>query len=239
MKKPEVLQEAPAANQAGPAKSSGMPPRPVPEKVARDIAEAAHVPVAEREQFHDLLDMTVALVLMRYRGVPTAALRSVAQAARLLHQELDKLEPADRGWIESLLKITPWYRERLKKDVPETVYRLAHLLSIAAAMSPPRAPGVSAPPEQKSSRARTVKNVMLMDLVRRLRMIAIECGGKLSLTHNEDKGGLIVALEALRPYLLDVVPEKLSGASLRKIEADSVFDAPIAAIDFYSLEPSA
>ena len=41
--------------------------------------------------------------------------------------------------------------------MPETAFRLAHLLSTATGMSPPRAAGAPAASHQKSERNRTVK----------------------------------------------------------------------------------
>jgi hypothetical protein len=212
----------------------------LPTDVALRLADLAHVPPEQREQFFDLVHWTVALAWMRDRRAlgttAGAALVRVAEAARTLHQELGKLDPIDRNWIERLWRRTPWYKDWLL-DVPETVFRVAHMLSSAAGMSPPRATGVAAPPHQKSDRDRTRKDVMFLDFVRRLKLVVSESGGELALDQNYDKGTLIDALDLLKPHLpKGVVPDRLPLGTLKKLKADSILDAPSADIDFFSPE---
>jgi hypothetical protein len=82
--------------------------------------------------------------------------------------------------------------------------------------------------------------VILLDFVRRLRLVAKECGGKLTLDHAHEKGSLLDALGLVRPHLPEgVVPKKLPIGTLKKIiNTDNILDAPTAEIDFFSLEQS-
>jgi hypothetical protein len=217
-------------------------PPPLPPSEALRLADLAHVPTERHEQFFDYVHWTVALVWMRdRRAVGTsagAALVRVAKAARTLHKELSKLDPVDRKWVERLWRRTPWYKDWLR-DFPEAVFRLAHLFSSAVGMSPPRVTGVAASPYQKSDRWRTRKDVMFLDFVRRLRLVVSESGGELTLDQNYEKGTLLDALHILRPHLPNgVVPEKLPFGTLKKIKANSILDAPLAEIDFFSPEQS-
>jgi len=217
-------------------------PPPLPRDDALKLAVLARVPPQEHEQFFDMLRYAVALVWMRdMRAIGGSAgtnLARVAEAARALHHELGKLDPLSQKWVERLRRRTFWYKEWLR-DVEVTVFRLAHLFSSAANMSPPRAPGVAAPDHQKSSRDKTRADVMFLDFVYRLRMVARQNGGKLGLDPNNKRGTLVEAVQILKPHLPDgVVPDEFPFFALKKIK-EATFAAPHPAIDFYSPEPPA
>jgi hypothetical protein len=217
-------------------------PPPLPDDVALRLAHLAHVPLEEHEAFFDMLHWTMALVCMRDRRVlgtsAGPALIRVAKAARALHQEFSKLNPLDRKWVERLWRRTFWYRDWLR-DVPETVFRISHLFSSAAGISPPRGAEVAKPDNQKSSRDRTRADPMFLDFVCRLRMIAHEAGGKLGLDPNNERGKLVEAVEMLKPHLPHgFVPERFPFFAIKKLKVGTLA-APIPEIDFYSPEPPA
>jgi len=218
-------------------------PQPLPPDEALRLADLARVPPEEHELFFELIDMTIALVWMRdRRALGTRigpALDGVAKAARVLQQRFGQLDPINRRWVERLWRRTYLYNNWLP-DVPETVFRLSHLFSSAAGMSPPRSTSEARPRHQKSNRQRTRKDVIFRDFVRRLRSIAGECGGKLSLDHEHEGGSLLDAISILSPHLpKGVVPKKVSPKALKKIIATKSFNAPSAEIDFFSPEPFA
>jgi hypothetical protein len=219
-------------------------PPPLPQKDALRLAVLARVPPEEHESFFDMVHWAVALVWMRdiraIGGEAGSHLRQIAEAARTLHQELGRLDPISQKWVERLRRRTFWYNELLR-DVPETVFRLAHLFSSAAGMSPPRGPGVAAPEHQKSDRDKTREDVMFLDFACRLKMVARETGGRLGLDPDKKGGTLFEAVYILEPHLPDgVVPErdKFPFSALKKIKVGTLA-MPIAEIDFYSPEPSA
>jgi hypothetical protein len=215
-------------------------PPPLPREDALRLAGVARVPPEKHELFFDLAHMTIALVWMRdirAVGGDTSNLKRIANAARTLHQELGKLDPLSQKWWEWLWRRTFWYREGIQ-DVPETVFRLAHMFSTAAGMSPPRGPGVTAPENQKSGRDKTREDVMLLDFVIRLKMVARESGGKLGLDAENKCGTLVEAVKILEPHLPDGFVPKFPFSALKKIKAETLV-RPISEIDFYSVEPPA
>jgi hypothetical protein len=221
---------------------SNLLPPPLPLADALQLAKLARVPQARQESFFDLVHWTISLVWMRDGrgvGVDVAQLERVAEAARTLHQEFGKLDPLGTKWVERLSRRTPWYNEWLR-DVPETAFRLAHLLSSTAGMSPPRPLGVARPKHQKSNRDKTRADVMFLDFLLRLKKVASESGGKLGVDPAHPRGGYLVdAVDLLKPHLpVGVVPDKFPFSALKKAKGATLL-LPIAEIDFYSLEPPA
>ena len=219
----------------------GLLPPPLPREDALRLAILARVPPEQRESFFDLVHWVISLVWMRDRravGVNAAQLERIAEAARTLHQEFGKMDPLGAEWVERLWRRTPWYNEWLR-DVPVTAFRLAHLFSSAAGMSPPRPPGVVPPKHQKSSRDKTREDVMFLDFARRLKMVASESGGKLGLDPANRRGALVKAVNLLKPHLpVGVVPDKFPFSAFKNAKGATLL-LPIAEIDFYSLEPPA
>jgi hypothetical protein len=220
---------------------SDLLPPPLPQVDALQLATLARVPPEQHESFFDLVHWTISLVWMRDRraiGVDAAQLERIAEAARTLHQEFGRLDPLGTKWVERLWRRTPWYNEWLR-DVPVTVFRLAHLFSSTAGMSPPRPQGVAPPKHQKSIRDKTRAGVMFLDFARRLKMVASESGGKLGLDPANRRGTLVDAVDLLKPHLpVGVVPDKFPFFAFKNTKG-ATLALPIAEIDFYSLEPPA
>jgi hypothetical protein len=209
----------------------------LPKDVALQVAEVARVPLEERDQFCDLVYGTVQIAWDWYRGAlstePGQALVDAANAARILHKQLGKLKEADRLWVERLViqtipdKDTREWLERLYRrriDLPWydgglsglqlTVYRLAHLFSIAVGKSPPKGPD-----KGSAERNRTVKDVISQNFVRDLLIDADQTGGTLTFEKNVRSGTLIDAVTLLTEHLPEGVnPEKLSASTLQRIK---------------------
>jgi hypothetical protein len=209
----------------------------LPKDVALRVADIARVPAEETDQFCDLVYGTVQIAWDWHRGAstePGQALVDAAEAVRILHKQLGKLKEADRLWLERLVaqtspdKDTREWLERLhgrRIDLPWhdgglrglqlTVYRLAHLFSIAVGKSPPKGLGKSS-----AARNRTVKDVISQNFVRDLLIDADQTGGTLSLEKNIPKGTLIDAIDVLTEHLPEgVAPEKLSVSTLQRIKS--------------------
>jgi hypothetical protein len=220
--------------------SDPLPP-PLPLEEALQLATLARVPQEHQESFFDMVHWTMSLVWMRdirAVGADGAQLERVAEAARTLHQEFGRLDSLGTKWVERLWRRTPWYNEWLR-DVPETAFRLAHLLSSAAGMSPPRPPGGTPPKHQKSNRDKTRADVMFLDFLHRLKTVASESGGNLSVDPAHQRGTLVDAVDLLKPRLpVGFVPDKFPFSAFKKTKGTS-FVLPISEIDFYSLEPPA
>jgi hypothetical protein len=211
-------------------------PGVLPREVALEIAELAGVPEARREHFCDLVSQTVYIV-WRYdrRAVsskkPGRAFVQAVEAARVFHEQLQKVSEADREWVASLSKEFFADKDHLNEleqlrdkriHVPffggdfgglqRTVYRIAHMLAIAVNKSPPKAPGVS-------GRSRTVKDPTFQRFVRDLLINAELAHGRLSLEASAQSGTLIAAIEKLREYLPPgVVPASLPIGTIQKIK---------------------
>jgi hypothetical protein len=205
----------------------------LPKDVALQVAELAHIPPEERDQFCDLLDGTVQKVWDSASSAePGPALVDAAEAARDLHKQLGKLKEADRLHVEKLVVQTipdkdtrewlervhghridlPWYDLR---GLQLTVYRLACLFSIAVRKSPPKGPDKSS-----AARSRTVKDVISQNFVRDLLIDVDQTGGTLSLEKTARRGTLIKAIEHLTGYLPEGIdPEKLSASTLQRIKS--------------------
>jgi hypothetical protein len=213
---------------------SDLLPRPLPREEALQLATLARVPQEHQESFFDLVHWTMSLVWMRDRravGIHGAQLERAAEAARILHQEFGRLDPLSTKWVEQLWRRTPWYNKWLR-DVPETAFRLAHLFSSAAGMSPPRPTGVAPPRHQKSNRDKTRADVMFLDFVRRLKMVASESGGKLGVDPANRCGTLVDAVNLLKPHLpVGVVPDGFPFSAFKKTKNASLV-LPIPEIDF-------
>jgi hypothetical protein len=211
-------------------------PPPLPRADALQLAALARVPKKHHEVFFDLVHWTTLLVWMRDRRATASnsmQLERIAEAARVLNQELGRLDPLSTQWVEGLLRRTPWYNEWLR-DAPVTVFRLAHLFSGAAGMSPPRPPEVGPPAHQKSSRDKTREHVMFLDFARRLKMVASESGGRLGVNHTSQRGTLVEAINLLKPHLpVGVVPDKFPFSAYKKTRGGAALTLPIADIDFY------
>jgi len=207
-------------------------PPPLPHNDALQIAQLARVPEEEHEQFLRCLHGVVADIWMVERRAlgsdPGSALVRAAETARALHKVVSKLAPIDRKWVEHLRRRTYDYNHWLR-DVPKTVFQLAHLLSIAARLSPPRAPGFAAPDHQKSDRDRTTKHLTFLFLARWLKLLAHEFGGKLG------DARLLKAVEILKPHLPDGVVPKNPARRLKRVPPY----VSILPLDLYSPEPSA
>jgi hypothetical protein len=220
---------------------SDLLPPPLPQVDALQLATLARVPPERHASFFDLVHWAISLVWMRDRraiGGDAAQLERIAEAARTLHQELGRLDPLGTEWVERLWRRTPWYNEWLR-DVPVTVFRLAHLFSSTAGMSPPRPPGIAPPKHQKSTRDKTREDVMFLDFANRLKMVASESGGKLGLDPPNRRGTLVEAVNLLKPHLpVGVVPDKFPFSAFKKTDF-TTSALPIAEIDFYSPDPPA
>src|SRR5262249_33095851 len=138
----------------------------LPKNVALQVADMARVPAEETDQFCDLVYGTVQISGGWRRGAPsTRTGRGLVDAPgrrRVLHTQLSKRKEADRLWLETLVARTipskdtrewlerlhgrridlPWYDGGLG-GLQLTVYRLAHLFSIAVGKSPPKGLGKS------------------------------------------------------------------------------------------------
>jgi hypothetical protein len=214
---------------------------PLPRGVASKLAALARVPPEQHESFFDLVHWAISLVWMRDRRAircDAAQLERIAEAARTLHQEFGRLDPLATKLVVRLWRRTPWYNEWLR-DVPGTVFRLAHLFSSTAGMSPPRPPGAAPPKHQKSNRDKTRTDIMFLDFANRLKMVASESGGKLGLDTANRRGSLVDAIKLLKPHLPGgVVPDKFPFSAFKKTKG-ATLALPIADIDFYSPEPPA
>ena len=131
---------------AGDAPADEIPnllPAPLPQDQALNLANLAHVPSDQHEDFFDSIHLAIALVWLTHRRAlgspPGEELIRVAKAARTFHRELGKLAPIDGKWVDHLYRRTHFYNAWLR-DVPETIFRLSHLFSTAAVMSPPALP---------------------------------------------------------------------------------------------------
>jgi hypothetical protein len=209
----------------------------LPNDLAVKVARLAGINDKETESFADLLQMMIALAWLRdWRALDSRdwdALVDAANAAHTLHMALAKLSPLHLKWIEHFRRRTHRYNELLN-ELPETTYRLAHLLRSAAGKAPPRAPDQPAPAKQKSTRNRSPKDVLFQDFVRRLHLFVEDSGGQLSLDHMHKKGSLVEALTILRPFLpKGLIPDELPIGTLRKIKANTIVDAPPSDIDFW------
>jgi hypothetical protein len=106
-------------------------------------------------------------------------------------------------------------------------------------MSPPRPPGVDPPKHQKSNRDKTRADVMFLDFLHRLNMVASESGGKLSVDPAYRRGTLVNAVDLLKPHLpVGVVPDNFPFSAFKKTKGAALV-VPIPEIDFYSREPPA
>jgi hypothetical protein len=218
--------------------SKSHPSSVLAKDVALQVAELARVPPKERDQFCDLLYGTVHKVWEWSGGAlstkPSQALVDAADAARILHKQLGKLNETDRLRVESLVVQTipdegtrewlerldgrridlPWYDGGLH-GLQLTVYQLAHLFSIAVGKSPPK--GLDQSP---AARTRTVKDVISQNFVRDLLIDVDQTGGTLTLEKNIGRGTLIDAIKLLTEHLPEgVAPEKLSVSTLQRIKS--------------------
>jgi len=218
--------------------SKPHPSSVLPKDVALQVAELARVPPEERDQFCDLLYGSMQNVLGWSGGAlstkPGQALVDAADAVRVLYKQLGKLKETDRLRVERLVVQTipdkdtrewleqrhrrridlPWY-DRGLNGLQWTVYKLAHLFSVAVGKSPPK--GLDKSP---ASRNRTVKDVISQNFVRDLLIDVDQTGGMLTLEKHGGEGTLIDAIQLLTEYLPEgVAPEKLSWSTLQRIKS--------------------
>jgi hypothetical protein len=216
------------------AKRSEQTPNLLPPPLASDdglrIAKLARVPEGEREAFLRCVYGVVAQVWVTDRlalgSEPGVALTIAAEKARELNKAFAKLDPIDRQWVERLWSRTAQY-QRWLRDVPQVIFQLAHLLSIAARLSPPKEPGLHKPGHQKTDRDRATKNVTFWFLARWLKLLAQEFGGKLG------NARLLEVVSILKAHYLPdgVVPEKPARSLKRERPHISMPD-----IDIWSSE---
>jgi hypothetical protein len=190
--------------------------------VALQVAHVADVPSREHDQFCELVQGTVQRVWeLDGRGRPSKpgqALDEAAQAARALHKAYLKLNEEDREWLEGFLAPNSYYVGKLR-ELPLTVWRLAHLFSTAVGKSLPEAPVL--PTKKRDWRQRTVKDVTFENFLSHLFVDVAETGGKLTFTKDSETGTLIAALDILRPHLPEgVVPERLPLGTIQKIKTN-------------------
>jgi len=191
--------------------------RPLPKKVALDLARRAGVPNKHRASFCDIVWGGVQAVWDRDRRgkKPGPALVRAAEAARKLHKVLVNLSPDDRAWAGKLLAKSPWYRHWIP-ELSGTTYGLAHLLSTAQGKVPPRRQDKVLDPHVRGRRRGTVKDVEFRNFVVDLLVAAAETDGQLTLEKNLGTGSLIDALNILRPYLpKGIIPNVLPLGTLQ------------------------
>jgi hypothetical protein len=198
------------------------PPR-LHKDVALQVAHVADVPSAERDQFCELVQGTVQIVWeLDRRAVsskPGQALIDAAQAARTLHKAFGELNREDRDWVERLSAPNSYYMGGLR-ELPLTVWRLAHLFSTAIGKSLPD-PVPANSPKKRDWRQRTVKDVTFENFLTHLFVDVAETGGQLTFTKDSGTGTLIDALDILRPHLPGgVVPEQLPLGRIQKIKTN-------------------
>jgi hypothetical protein len=147
--------------------------------VALQVADVAHVPLKERDQFCELVQGTVQIVWELDRRARSSkldqTLDEAAQAARSLHKAFSKLKQHDRDWLEYLLARNSYYSGELR-ELPLTVWRLAHLFSTAVGKSLPPAPVQAVSPKKRDWRQRTVKNVAFENFLTHLFVDVAETG---------------------------------------------------------------
>ena len=190
--------------------------------VALQVADVAGVPPEERDQFCELVQGTVQTVWeLDRRAVsskPGQALIDAAHAARTLHKALGSLNKEDREWVEKLLTPNPWYGGELR-ELPLTVWRLAHLFSTAIGKSLSGSPVQATSSKKRGWRQRTVKDATFQNLVTHLLVDAETTGGKLTYAKASGRGTLIEALDVLTPHLpKGVVPSPLPLGTIQKIK---------------------
>ena len=202
-----------------------VPPR-LCKDVALQVARVADVPLEEQEQFCELVQGTVQTVWeldTRARSTrPGQALDDAAQAARALHKAFLKLNKQDREWLESFLAPNSYYMGRLR-ELPLTVWRLAHLFSTAIGKSLPEGLDRDVLSKKQDWRQRTVKDPTFETFLSHLFVDVGESGGKLTFTKDSGTGTLIAALGILRPHLPEgVVPERerLPLGTIQKVKTN-------------------
>jgi hypothetical protein len=188
--------------------------------VALQVADVAHVPLEERDQFCELVQGTVQIVWELDRRARSSkldqTLDEAAQAARSLHKAFSKLKQHDRDWLEHLLARN--YLGGLR-ELPLTVWRLAHLFSTAVGKSLPSAPVQAVSPKKRDWRQRTVKNVAFENFLTHLFVDVAETGGQLTFTKDSGSGTLIAVLNILSPHLPEgVVPDPLPLGTIQKVK---------------------
>lgn len=198
------------------------PPR-LRKDVALEVARVAGVPSEEHDQFCDLVQGTVQTVWELDRRAwpskPGQALEEAAQAARALHKAFGKLNKQDRARLDKLLVPNPYYIGKLR-ELPLTVWRLAHLFSTAIGKSLPD-PVPANSPKKRDWRQRTVKDATFENFLTHLFVDVAETGGQLTFTKDSGTGTLVDALDILRPHLPGgVVPEKLPLGTIQKIKTN-------------------
>src|SRR2546421_11244535 len=90
------------------------PPK-LPREVALEVATVARVPPEERDQFCDLLQVSVQSVWTLNRGAtePSQALIDAAQGSRTLLRGFGSLNKQDSEWVESVRASNPWYGKKV------------------------------------------------------------------------------------------------------------------------------
>lgn len=192
--------------------------------VALQVAHVADIPLEEHDQFCELVQGTVQRVWEldpRARpSNPSQAMDEAAQAARSLHKAFLKLNKEDREWLDSLLAPNSYYTGRLR-ELPLTVWRLAHLFSTAIGKSLPEAASLDISTRKRDWRQRTVKDITFETFLSHLLVDVAETGGYLTFTKNSGTGTLIAALGILREQLPEgVVPEPLPLGTIQKIKTN-------------------
>jgi hypothetical protein len=172
-----------------PSLPTDKPPR-LHKDVALNLARIANVPPEEHDQFCELVQGTVQRVWeLDRRGRPSKsgqALDEAAQASRALHKAYLKLNKEDREWLEGFLTPNSHYMGKLR-ELPLTLWRLAHLFSTAVGKSLPETP-IS--PKQRDWRQRTVKDVTFESFLIHLFVDAAETGGQFTFTKTGGTGTL-------------------------------------------------
>lgn len=207
-----------------------MPSSPInqtprlPKEVAMQVADLARIPKEEHDQFCELVQGTVEIVWQLDRRArpsnPSQAMDEAAQAARSLHKAFLKLNKDDRECLDSLLAPNSYYTGRLR-ELPLTVWRLAHLFSTAVGKSLPASAGRDVSTRKRDWRQRTVKDVTFERLLSHLLVDVAETGGHVTFTKESGTGTLIAALDILREHLPEgVVPEPLRLGTIQKIKTN-------------------
>jgi hypothetical protein len=141
----------------------------------------------------------------------------------ILRKAFGKLNKRDRDWVEGLSANDPRYGGELR-ELPLTLWRIAHLFSTAIGKSLPGATVQAASPKKPDSRQRTVKYATFENFLTHLLVDVAETGGQLTFTGASRTGTLFAALDILRRHLPEgVVPkdEDLPLGIIKKVRSEN------------------
>jgi hypothetical protein len=200
-------------------------PPPLPMKVRLRLARLARVPVQNREQFCDLIQLPLRLVWKldrRAQGTTAgAALTRAAAAARAFHESFAQLNEDDRKWVDGLVASSFEYQTALPA-LPRQIRELEHLFSIAVGKAPLMD---AAWPAKDGKRKGDVKDLAFTEFIHYLVAIAEDWyGGQLTYDKNYETGTLIEAIDILRPYLPKRLAQTpLSSSTIRRIKSEKYY----------------